>query len=164
MTRQRTKGQSLVEMALILPIILIVVFGIIDMSWYIYGYSTIYQAARNGAEKAAEIPPHPSRINPLDRNELCVQNILGAIQSQATLFSDLTSSEKNAVTISYPATRALGEPIEIGVIYDLDPLTPMWQLVGFGNGGRMRVTTVARRSIENLGENPNSANLIACQP
>src|SRR5262245_59675086 len=47
--RERTKrqsGQSMVEMALLLPFLLFVTLGIIDMGWYIFGYATVYQAAR----------------------------------------------------------------------------------------------------------------------
>ena len=67
---QKTPGQSMVEMALLLPLIVMVIFGIIDMGWYIFGYATVYQAARNGAEKAAEIPPYPNKISPLNRSDL----------------------------------------------------------------------------------------------
>ena len=58
----KSSGQSMVEMALLLPFLLFVIFGIIDMGWYIYGYSTVYQAARNGTQKASQIPPAINKV------------------------------------------------------------------------------------------------------
>jgi Flp pilus assembly protein TadG len=169
---KRTTGQSMVEMALLLPFFLLVVFGIIDMGWYIYGYSTVYQAARNGAQKASELPPQIIRVSPsLNRTDSCVSNVLSAAQSGAVLFPDLTTSTNvnNTIAINYPATdasgnpiRALGYPVEINITYNLNPLTPLWRFITFGTQGTMRVTTTARRSIESLGENPTAANYVAC--
>jgi hypothetical protein len=175
---KRTGGQSMVEMALLLPFILLVVFGIIDLGYYIYGYASIYQAARNGAEKAAELPPFPRFVAPLrttgpDKAETCVSNILAATQAVAGQFPDLTdgSNPANTITINYPMTnasgqplRALGSPIEISINYQLRPLTPLWRFVTFGSQGTMQVRTTARRSIEALGNNPTAINLVACQP
>ena len=164
---ERQSGQSMVEMALILPFLLFLTLGIIDMGWYIFGYATIYQAARNGAEKAAEIPPFTTRISPLQRNDICVSTIIDATLDGTPnlFFSDLTSGANgNVFTISYPngGKRALGEPLQIDISYQLRPLTPFWRFVTFGNKGTMTVTTATRRTIESLGDNPNSPNGIAC--
>lgn len=170
----RKPGQSMVEMALLLPFLVLVLFGIIDLGYYIFGYSTIYQAARNGAEKAAELPPYPKYVTPtLDKNEICVKNILEATQAYAGQFADLTdgSNPSNQITIKYPGVdakgqpwRGLGAPIEVSIDYQLRPLTPLWRFVTFGNSGTMTVHTTARRSIEALGNNPTAINLVACQP
>jgi len=166
----------MVEMALLLPFLILVVFGIIDLGYYIYGYASIYQAARNGAEKAAELPPgrrfvEPARATP-DKTETCVSNIIQATQAFAGGFADLTdgSNPNNQITINYPeaslrgANPELGEPIEIGIVYQLRPLTPLWRFVTFGNSGTMTIRTTARRSIEALGNNPTAVNFVACQP
>jgi hypothetical protein len=167
----------MVEMALLLPFLLLVVFGIIDLGYYIYGYASIYQAARNGAEKAAELPPFQRFVSPLrstpNTSETCVQNILAATQAVAGQFPDLTNGTNtaNSITINYPykdssgqPLRALGAPIEISNRYQLRPLTPLWRFVTFGTQGTMQISTTARRSIEALGDNPTAVNLVACQP
>lgn len=168
--QRKTKGQSLVEMALVLPIILVVVFGIIDFGWYIYGYATIYQAARNGAEKASMLPPMENRVGANrapDRNDAnCVGSIINSIRTTAPLFDDLTAPASDAIRISYPSgRRAVGEQIEIRVTYRLTPLTPLWQLVSFNNSGTIPMNVVTRRSIDVLGANPQNRyapNLTAC--
>ena len=170
--RENKDGQSIVEMALILPFLLLLIFAIIDMGWYIYGYATIYQAARNGAQKASEVPPQIARVSPsLNRADICVTNVLSATQSGAVMFPDLTngSNPNNTIAINYPARdssnqplRALGQPVEIQITYNIQPLTPFWHFITFGKQGTMTVKATARRSVESLGENPTVVNYIAC--
>lgn len=164
--RRRIHGQSIVEMALLMPVLVLVLFGIIDLSYYIYGYATVYQAARNGAEEAAQTPPYPNRLNPLDMSDPCVANIMEGLMKGTQILPDFGP---NNVRISYPLTnsegeplRALGQPIEISITYQIEPLTPLWQFVMFGNDGKMTVTSTSRRSLESLGDNPNFDNQFAC--
>jgi Flp pilus assembly protein TadG len=49
----RSRGQSLVEFALVLPIFFLMLFGLIDMGRYVYLNSTLSQAAREAARVAA---------------------------------------------------------------------------------------------------------------
>lgn len=45
-------GQSLVEFALLLPILLLILMGVFDFGRAIYAYNTVSEAARNGARVA----------------------------------------------------------------------------------------------------------------
>lgn len=166
--RRRTKGQSLVEMALLMPLMLIVLFGIIDFGWYVYGYATIYMAARNGAEKATMLPPGMNRVPPssdADSTDVCVSSIYKEIRDTAPLFPSLVDTP-GAIRISYPSNkRAPGEPIQVKVSYNVVPLTPLWRFVPLGNAGTFRVVVTTRRSVEVLGSNPSNQfapNLTAC--
>lgn len=164
---ERQAGQSMVEMALLLPFLLLLIFGIIDLGWYVYGYATVYQAARNGTQKASEIPPVVAKVTPtLDRTDICVTNVLSATQVGAIFFPDLTTGTTagDTIAISYPSGRALGQPVQIDITYQIRPLTPLWRFVTLGNQGTMQIRTTARRSIEALGDNPTAVNLVACQP
>jgi Flp pilus assembly protein TadG len=51
--RRADHGQSLVEFALVLPIFVVMLFGLFDGSRYVYMSSVISQAAREGARLAA---------------------------------------------------------------------------------------------------------------
>jgi hypothetical protein len=181
--QQQTRGQSLVEMALLLPLLLVVVFGIIDFGYFIYGYATIYHAARSASEVASGAPPFYSRIEsgpPYDESDPCVRRIINAAQEPAVMFNDPSFRETNAVTISYPAymldpktghaldaedRRQIGYPIEVEIEYDIEPLTPLWQLVpGLDWEDGLTVRTTARRSIEGYGRDPTAENWSACLP
>lgn len=49
----RTRGQSLVEFALVIPIFLLLLFGLIDGGRLVYQHSVLSQAAREGARLAS---------------------------------------------------------------------------------------------------------------
>jgi Flp pilus assembly protein TadG len=49
----RRRGQGLVEFALVIPIFLLVLFGLIDVGRYVFLSSTLSQAAREGARLAS---------------------------------------------------------------------------------------------------------------
>lgn len=51
--RRRDDGQSLVEFALLTPILMIFVVAVIDFGLMLYTYQTITNAAREGARRAA---------------------------------------------------------------------------------------------------------------
>jgi hypothetical protein len=51
--KHRSRGQSLVEFALILPILAFLIFGLLDLGRAVYVYNTLANAARAGARVAA---------------------------------------------------------------------------------------------------------------
>ena len=51
--RRHRRGQGLVEFALVLPVFLFIVLGLIDMGRYVYLNSTLSQAAREAARVAS---------------------------------------------------------------------------------------------------------------
>jgi Flp pilus assembly protein TadG len=51
--RRRTRGQSLVEFALVLPIFMLLLAGMVDFGLGLYSYMTIINAAREGGRLAA---------------------------------------------------------------------------------------------------------------
>ncbi|MCS6881327.1 MAG: pilus assembly protein [Oscillochloridaceae bacterium] len=179
---RRASGQSIVEMALILPFMLLVLFGIMEFGYLIWAYSTVSQAARNGAEAAAQVPPYESwlayRDNPPRdadypgfRGDACVNTVLAAVESDTTLFSGTINRGRSVVdfvTIRYPNggnTRNLRDrgPIEVEINYPVTGLTPLYQLLRIGNSdGTITLRVVQRRSIENLGLDPTRPAGVAC--
>ena len=53
LTRQATRGQALVEFALVFPVFMLLLFGLIDIGRFVYTDSALSQAAREGARLAA---------------------------------------------------------------------------------------------------------------
>ncbi|PKK90396.1 MAG: hypothetical protein CVV64_08510 [Candidatus Wallbacteria bacterium HGW-Wallbacteria-1] len=51
--RRSGRGQSVVEFALVLPIALILIIGVIDMGWYFFQYLTLSNIARKAARQAS---------------------------------------------------------------------------------------------------------------
>jgi Flp pilus assembly protein TadG len=50
--RSKSRGQGLVEFALVLPLFLLLVFGIMDLGLAVFSYNSITNAAREGARLA----------------------------------------------------------------------------------------------------------------
>lgn len=177
---RRTRGQSIVEMAFVLPVLLILIFGIMEFGYYIYAYSTVSQAARNAAEAAAQLPPYQSWLDyesapPADARypgftgDSCVRTIIDAATSDATLFRGEINAGRNLadyVDIRYPTpnTRNLNDrgPIEVTVSYPVTGITPLFQLLNFGDNGNLNITITQRRSLENLGVDPSTPRGVAC--
>ena len=61
--RQRTRGQAMVEFALVFPVFILLVFGMIDFGFGLYSRMTVITAAREGARVAVVQPPE-ARVQP----------------------------------------------------------------------------------------------------
>ncbi|NNJ10478.1 pilus assembly protein [Chloroflexales bacterium ZM16-3] len=172
--KHRSGGQSMVEMAFVLPVLLIVLFGIIEFGYLIFAYTTVSQAARNAAEAAAQLPPYQSWLagagTPLAfRSDACVRGVYMAAESDATLFADNIA---NFIAISYPNddlpdtdTRNLSVrgPIQITIAYPVQGITPLFSLLRIGNAsGTLNLQVTQRRSLENLGQDPTKPGGVAC--
>ncbi|MDQ6600274.1 TadE/TadG family type IV pilus assembly protein [Bacillus salipaludis] len=101
------KGQSLVEFALILPILVLLLFGIIDFARIFHVYLTMDHAGREAA-RAASIGKDDSTI-------------------KSTAVSDASSigltADKVGVTPS--GTKTSGSNISITITYPITFLTPV---------------------------------------
>jgi len=65
--RQRTRGQSFVEFALILPIFLVFLAATLDLGRVFYANITLHNAAREGAFQASEMPQSYDHHQPCDQ-------------------------------------------------------------------------------------------------
>jgi Flp pilus assembly protein TadG len=65
-TRRVQRGQSLTEFALVLPLVVLMAFGIFDLGRGVYAYNTVANAARTGARIAA--------VNQIADSSDCVNN------------------------------------------------------------------------------------------
>lgn len=89
---RREGGQDLVEYALVLPLFLLLTFGLIESSLLYFQYSTIANAAREGARAGIVMP------NELC-NEACIDEHVEAVARSLT--TGLTSTELH-VTVEHP--------------------------------------------------------------
>ncbi|MEI8306737.1 MAG: TadE family protein [Chloroflexales bacterium] len=177
--RHRTTGQSIVEMAFVLPVLLSLLFGIIEFGYVLFAYSTISQAARNAAEAGAQLPPFQSWLAYQGNNmpagsspvtfdsDGCVNAIYFAAVSDKTVFSGI----ENYITISYPDDTATVDtrnldvrgPIQVTISYPVTGITPLFRLFRFGDSnGTIVLTVTQRRSLENLGIDPSKPGNVAC--
>jgi Flp pilus assembly protein TadG len=75
--KRRTRGQALVEFALVLPIFLVILFGIIDLGRYVYTANALGNGAREGA-RAASVSIRPSPICDGLSRFACAEAVVGS--------------------------------------------------------------------------------------
>lgn len=122
---RNNRGQALVEFALIVPVLLMLVLGIMEFSMVIHQYMVVAGASREGARAAA-----------LGGSNAAIE---AAVQNAATGLD----STKLTVTPSPTPTRTQGDPVTVTVTYPFKPITP---LIGafFSEDYRVKGITVMR--------------------
>lgn len=99
-------GQSVVEIALVLPVFLLFFFGIIDFAHGFYAYSILNEACRSAVRNAAVMNYDVARMEQLMRAELT--------ESFATLRFASDVLDEDEIVITIPTKDALLEsPIQI---------------------------------------------------
>jgi Flp pilus assembly protein TadG len=110
------RGAAAVEFALLLPMLLLLVFGIIDFGRALNAQVTLTQAAREGARLAA----------------LNESNVVSRTQAAATGLSPVAVS----VTSSCPVGAGQGQDAVVQVSYSFSFVTPVGAIAGmFGGSG-----------------------------
>lgn len=105
----RERGQSLVEMALAFPILLLLLAAIIDAGRAIDAYISITNAVREGARYGAK---YPTRVETIKVRVVNEANGTGTNITRVDLTTD-------NVSVSYPnGSMRGGNPIRVTVEYD----------------------------------------------
>jgi Flp pilus assembly protein TadG len=113
----RSRGQALTEFALVLPILLLILFGSFDFSRAIYAYNTISDAARTGARLAIV-------------NQNCGQIQGEAVNQGLALGLTTADVQVDFITsgVSAPCTGsnvAVGVIAQVSVTYTYSAVTPI---------------------------------------
>jgi Flp pilus assembly protein TadG len=104
----KERGQSLTEVALMLPVLLLILAGVLDLGRLYYAYVTVSDAAAEGATYAA--------IHPHDGDEI--------ISRTQAATDGLVQIDANMVGVDCP-TIAAGAPVTVTVGYTFTVVTPI---------------------------------------
>ena len=121
----RARGQSLVEFALALPLMILILAGVVDLGRAFYAYVGITNAAREGARFAATAPNNASGIRARVRKELENSNLSIADDSQIpspTCNSYVDGSTSLGGSVSC-ASAANGDYVTVTVTYPFSFIT-----------------------------------------
>ena len=122
-SRRDAKGQSLVELALILPIFLMLIIGLFDVGRAVYAYNTVANAARSAA-----------RVAIVDQD---LDTVRGAAKEQGVA---LGLKDSDITFVDCGTQYCL---LEITVSWDFDPATPL-----IGNIFNPDISSTARMPME----------------
>lgn len=103
---KKNKGQALVEMAIILPVLIALIFGMTDFARVLNGYLAATEASREGARVAA-----------LSGNNAAVE--LAVVNAAPSL-------DPTKLTVAtVPETRNRGDSVTVTVTYNIEIITPL---------------------------------------
>jgi len=129
--RRRETGQTLIEFGMIVPIIILIIFGLIDLARLMQANVTIQEGARDGARYA--VTGRIDCTTPLVENrENCIKQAVADRTASLDNQSSIVASFKSWDFPSYAdpaANNDAGEQcdaIEVAVAYEYQPLTPIF--------------------------------------
>jgi len=125
--RRGERGANLAEFALVAPLLIFLVFGIVDLGRAFYGYVVITNAVREGAR-------YGSRFT--DSREAEIQWIVLTEIDNSGASGILTSCEDPDVR---KASDSAGYEIRVAVSCEVNPLTPWLDGVTIGNEAAMKI-------------------------
>ena len=128
-----SKGQSLVELSVTLPILLILVFGIIDFGLGMRSYISLSNAVREGARFASVGNPAGE---PSDCDGVTNDTVYGrvCITTGGLDLTELTPS------VTYPSGVGPGNSVIVAADYTYNFVTPLGDLLDFFSGGTFPTT------------------------
>lgn len=124
--RRREEGQELVELGLVLPVLLLLLFAILEFGLVIFSYNAVSEVAREGARYGVA---HPT-------------DLVG-IEATARAASKGLDPSKLAIIISYPG----GNTIRVEARYDLTLFTG-FIIQAVGGNPTMRLRGISTMQIE----------------
>ncbi len=108
---KQERGQSIVEFAIVLPLLVLLLMGVADVGRAYYILVSLNDAASEGATYAS--------INPSD---------LDGIQLRTVEATDgLMEPDRTNVNVIYPAQLVSGAAITVTAQYDMQLFTPMFE-------------------------------------
>lgn len=119
--RKHEHGQSLVEFALVLPVLVIVLMGLFDFGRAVYAFNTVSNAAREGA-RVAIINQGP------DTDGVLLAAKEAAYQATAL---GLDATDPSQIDVRFPdpnnvcGSHGVGCPVQVEVSYQFTPITPI---------------------------------------
>jgi Flp pilus assembly protein TadG len=127
---RNTRGQSLAEFALIAPILMILVFGVIDFGMGLRSYISLTNATREGARYAAV--GNPAGTYPTNCDGTSNTTTIGRV---CVAIEGLDLSNLTTVSVAYPNGQMPGESVIVSADYDYEYITPIGDLANFFSAG-----------------------------
>jgi Flp pilus assembly protein TadG len=104
--RQSDRGQSLLEFAIILPVLLIIVAGVLDIGRLYFSYVAVTDAASEGAAYAANHPTSETLIVARARDASNIAADQSEIEFQCPTCPTVGSGDPVTVSVTYSFTLA----------------------------------------------------------
>lgn len=157
--RQASRGQALVELAIILPVLLLLFAAALDLGRYFYGQITITHAAKEGAFEAARNPTSfdsTKDCDPVANRVVC--RVLNEMRGSGYTVKPSDISLECSTT-PCPANPVIGQTVKVRVEAEFTLATPILEMI-FGG----RTVTTGSTAVAQLGVNPQPGTVSTPAP
>lgn len=154
--RNRERGQSLVEFALVFPLIMLLIVNAINFGSFLYAWITIANAARAGAEyslmggamASGPSTPTAAQVTALLTNDVLSLPNRASLQVRVCTVNNAApvctgTGSGSTPTDPEPANYVL---TAVDVTYTYRPLIPLWDFPGLSIHATLPPTTIHRRA------------------
>jgi Flp pilus assembly protein TadG len=140
--KNKSSGQTLIEFALLLPMLLLIIMGLFDVGRGVFYYAVLNTAVREGTRFAIVQPACDYRSDPAtcsgsfvdayplscpDAQSTANIQICDQVMDRLFNITDLQSSD---ITIDHQLSGADDLLVHIEITYDYEPITPGITLLG----------------------------------
>jgi Flp pilus assembly protein TadG len=125
--RVSDRAAAMVEFAIVLPVLLLIVFGIVDFGRALYTLNDLTAAAREGARKAAVQLPDPTTA--------AVQSTVKSTVRAYVIAFGGDSLKDSDINVTYNPSTAIAtlQSINVQIVsYPFKPITPLAGMIGMG--------------------------------
>jgi Flp pilus assembly protein TadG len=156
--RRRQSAQSLTEFAMILPLLTLILLGVVDFGRVFYYWTSIANAAREGARYGSTHPtqvttackPDPNNLKYRVKQEAGTTMTITDTNIKVYWVDATTGVTTDAANCSpLPADRRIYQnpnSVRVDVYYDFNAITPL--ISNFWGGGNLRIASSAAMVIE----------------
>jgi Flp pilus assembly pilin Flp len=124
--RRSERGASLIETALVLPLLLLLVGGIVDLGGAFNSYIMVTNASREGARYASKFPKD-------------ADGIVKATKQEATNFGVALADEEMVIYVEFAEGQLSGKPVSVSVTFKHNTL--FGNMIGIGDqSGRITIS------------------------
>ena len=120
--KKREKGQSAVEFALVLPILLLIVCGILDFGWLFYNQLSVENACREGARVGC-VNAQDAQLDQIVTDKVHRRSWHGEEKVEAILPKNLNSVVVDS-KLTNPTSPLEGD-LKVNVKAEMNTLTPV---------------------------------------
>ena len=124
----RNKGGSMVELMLLLPVLVLILSGIVDLGRVYHDYIVISNASREGARYASHFPNNETGIKTTARDEAVSTGVPISTSLISVVGLNAPSGNPITVTVRYPFRTILASIVGVRTI----TLTAWTQMLVFG--------------------------------
>jgi Flp pilus assembly protein TadG len=134
--KRSERGQSLVEFSFMMPVFLILVFGIIDFGMGLRAYITVAQATREGA-RYASIGSAAGTFTTGGSGECNGSTTTTVVGRVCGTMNGLDLTRLSSVAVTYPNGNVPGNTVHVSANYSYRYITPLRALIQFFSGGSL---------------------------